>query len=81
MANLVCSGLMSLDGFVADDSGNFDWAAPSEEVHGFINELESRVGTYLLGRKTYEVLSVWDTFDTPDQPQVIHDFAKVWRAA
>jgi len=73
---------MSLDGYVADRDGNFDWAAPDEEVHGFVNDLERPVGTYLLGRRMYETLQYWE--DPPvlaDEPPVIQDFAAIWRSA
>ena len=73
---------MSLDGYVADRDGNFDWAAPDEEVHGFVNDLERPVGTYLLGRRMYETLHYWE--DPPglaDEPPVIQDFAAIWRSA
>jgi dihydrofolate reductase len=73
---------MSLDGYVADRDGNFDWAAPDEEVHRFVNDLERPVGTYLLGRRMYDVLVYWE--NPPDldaQPSVIQDFAAIWRGA
>jgi dihydrofolate reductase len=81
MARLIYSMITSLDGYVADEDGNFDWAEPDEEVHSFINELERAVGTHLLGRRMYEVLSVWDTLPLTDQPAYIQDFAEAWRAA
>src|SRR4029450_13934686 len=82
MAKLIYSALASLDGYVADEDGNFDWAAPDEEVHRFVNDLERPVGTYLYGRRMYEVMSAWETMDTaPAQPQVILDFARIWQAA
>jgi dihydrofolate reductase len=60
VANLIYSAITSLDGYVADEDGNFDWAAPDEEVHSFVNELERPVGTYLYGRRMYEVMVYWD---------------------
>jgi dihydrofolate reductase len=82
MAKLIYSAITSLDGFVADENGTFDWAAPDEEVHAFINELERPVGTYLYGRRMYEVMEYWETAHIlPDQPPVVQDFAKIWRAA
>src|SRR3990172_6363529 len=72
---------MSLDGYIADKKGNFDWAEPDEEVHSFINELERTVGTYLYGRRMYEVMAVWETLPTHDQPPFIAEFANLWRAA
>jgi dihydrofolate reductase len=67
---------------VADEDGNFDWAAPDEEVHRFVNELERPVGTYLYGRRMYEVMDFWETAHTlADQPPFIQDFAEIWQAA
>ena len=82
MAKLIYSAITSLDGYVADADGNFDWAAPDEEVHAFVNELERPVGTYLFGRRMYEVMVFWETADThADQPPVMQDFLKIWQAA
>jgi Dihydrofolate reductase len=82
MAKLIYSAITSLDGYVADRGGNFDWAAPDEEVHTFVNDLERPIGTYLYGRRMYEVMAAWETAHTlADQPAVIQDFAKIWRAA
>jgi dihydrofolate reductase len=82
MAKLIYPAITSLDGYVADEAGKFDWAEPDEEVHTFINELERPVGTHLYGRRLYEVLVAWETVDAqPDQPPYILDFAKIWQAA
>jgi dihydrofolate reductase len=82
MATLIYSAITSLDGYVADEDGNFDWAAPDEEVHTFVNDLERSVGTYLYGRRIYEVMVYWETALTlPDQPPVVEDFAEIWQAA
>jgi dihydrofolate reductase len=81
MAMLIYSAIMSLDGYIADEEGNFDWAEPDEEVHTFVNDLERNVGTYLYGRRMYEVMVAWETMDLADQPPFIQDFAKIWRAA
>jgi dihydrofolate reductase len=81
MAKLIYSALTSLDGYVADEQGNFDWAAPDEEVHAAVNDLSRPVGTYLLGRRMYEVLVVWETMDLAGQPSAIRDFAGLWRSA
>jgi dihydrofolate reductase len=82
MARLFYSMLTSLDGYVADDTGNFDWADPDEEVHAFINDLSRPIGTMLLGRRMYEVLAAWESDDMlVDQPAAIVDFAKIWRAS
>jgi dihydrofolate reductase len=82
MASLIYSAIASLDGYVADEDGKFDWAEPDEEVHAFINDLERPVGTHLLGRRMYEVLAYWD--DPPaldEQPSFVQEFAKLWQAA
>ncbi len=82
MAKLIYSVITSLDGYVADEDGNFDWAAPDEEVHAFVNELERPVGTYLYGRRMYEVMVYWETVPAlAEQPPVVRDFAEIWRAA
>jgi dihydrofolate reductase len=81
MAKLFYSALASLDGFVADEHGNFDWAEPDEEVHTFVNDLARPVGTFLLGRRMYEVLVYWETIALADQPPFIRDFAEIWQAA
>lgn len=82
MAMLIYSAITSLDGYVADEDGKFDWAAPDEEVHIFVNDLERPVGTYLYGRRMYEVMVAWETVHTlADQPPFVHDFAKIWQAA
>jgi dihydrofolate reductase len=80
MARLIYSGIMSLDGYIADEDGNFDWSVPDEEVHTFINDLERPVGTYLYGRRRYEVMAGWETAHTlADQPPVMQDFAQIWQ--
>ena len=82
MAKLLYSAIASLDGYVADEDGNFDWAAPDEEVHSFVNDLERPVGTYLYGRRMYDVMAYWETADTvADQPPVAQEFAEIWQAA
>jgi dihydrofolate reductase len=82
VAKLVYSAIMSLDGYTADESGNFDWAAPEPEVFACINDLEREYGTHLYGRKMYETMAYWETFDTSeDQPPLLRDFAGIWRDA
>jgi dihydrofolate reductase len=81
MGQLIYTGITSLDGYLADSQGNFDWSAPDEEVHAFVNDLERDAGTYLFGRRMYEVMSVWETMGGPDDPPVIQDFARIWRGA
>lgn len=81
MANLIYSAITSLDGYVADEDCNFDWSEPDEEVHAFVNDLERLVGTYLYGRRLYEVMVAWETMHTlPDQPPFIRDFTEIWQA-
>src|ERR1700710_3074329 len=81
MARLIYSAITSLDGYAADKHGNFDWAAPDEEVHAYVNDLERPIGTYLYGRRMYEVMAAWETMSLAGQPPVAQDFAKIWRAA
>jgi dihydrofolate reductase len=82
VATLIYSAITSLDGYVADEDGNFDWAAPDEELHTFVNDLERPVGTYLYGRRMYEVMAFWETAHTvADQPSFIKDYAAIWQAA
>jgi dihydrofolate reductase len=82
MAKLIYSAIASLDGYVADADGNFDWAVPDEEVHTFINDLERPVGTYLYGRRMYETMVGWETDTTlTDQSPLMRDFAQIWQAA
>jgi dihydrofolate reductase len=82
VAKLIYSALTSLDLFVADETGNFDWAAPDEEIHAFVNDLDRPFGTHLYGRRMYEVLVAWESDDiVVGQPPLIADFASIWRAA
>jgi dihydrofolate reductase len=82
MARLIYSAIASLDEYVEDEHGKFDWARPDEEVHAFVNELERPIGTYLYGRRMYETMLYWETVSTgADQSPVIRDFAELWRAA
>jgi dihydrofolate reductase len=81
VAELIYAALASLDGYVADEGGKFDWAEPDEEVHAFVNDVSRRVGTFLLGRRMYEVLSAWETIDLTGQPSAMRDFAEIWRSA
>jgi dihydrofolate reductase len=82
MAKLIYSMIASLDGYIADERGNFDWAAPNEEVHAFVNDLERGIGTYLYGRRIYDVMRYWETAPTDaGQPSVMRDYAQIWQAA
>ena len=82
MARLTYSAIASLDGYTADENGNFDWAAPDEDVHRFANELDRPVGTHLYGRRMYETMRFWDSPEaTEGQPDTMQDYARIWRAA
>jgi dihydrofolate reductase len=82
MVKLIYSAITSLDGYVADERGSFDWAAPDEQVHAFVNDLMRPVGTHLYGRRLYEVMAGWETDPTlAEQSPVMRDFAELWQAA
>ena len=82
MGRLIYSAITSLDGYVEDDHGGFDWAAPDDEVHAFVDELERPVGTYLYGRRMYETMVYWEHLPgLAQQPAAAQDFARIWRAA
>jgi len=82
MAKLIYSAITSLDGYVADADGSLDWAAPDEEVHAFVNDLERPIGTYLYGRRMYETMLYWETANAvAGQPGVERDFTAIWQAA
>jgi dihydrofolate reductase len=81
MAKLIYAAIASLDGYVADRSGNFGWSQPDEEVHSYVNELQRPIGTHLYGRRMYEVLVAWETIETAGEPPCIREYADIWRAA
>ncbi len=82
MATLSYGAIASVDGYVADADGRFDWAAPDEDLHAFVNDLERPVGTYLYGRRMYDVMAVWESFGAdPSEPAVVRDYGELWRAA
>ena len=82
MAKLIYGINTSLDGFMEDEDGNFDWSEPDEEVHQFFNDLMRGIGTQLYGRRLYETMAVWETDPTiGTQSPVMQDFADVWKAA
>jgi dihydrofolate reductase len=83
MARLIYAAIASLDGYVEDEAGGFEWAAPDEEVHAFVNDLERPIGTCLYGRRMYETMAYWETAEASaeGQPAVARDFAAIWRAA
>ena len=82
MGRLIYSAIMSLDGYTVDAQGSFDWSAPDAEVHAHVNELIEPVGTYLYGRRMYDVMAAWETMPAGDDEEpVVRDFARLWRAA
>jgi dihydrofolate reductase len=81
VARLIYSAIASLDGYTADASGGFEWAAPGADVHAFVNDLEREAGTYLYGRRMYETMAVWETIDVSDEPPEMREYARIWRAA
>jgi len=81
MAKLIYSALTSLDGYIADQDGKFDWGEPDEEVHTFLNDLMRTIGTFLYGRRMYDVMIAWETLDLADQPPHMREFAEMWRLA
>src|ERR687897_3883577 len=82
MAKLIYSAIATLDGYIADEDGNFDWAVPDEEVLAFVNDLERPVGDYLYGRRMYEMMVGWETDPTlAEQSPLMRDFAEIWQAA
>ena len=82
MGKLRYTAITSLDGYIADEQGSFDWAQPDDAVHSFVNDLEAEVGTYLYGRRMYEVMRYWETAPTGNgQAQFLADYATIWQAA
>ena len=82
MARLLYMAITSLDGYVADEAGGYDWAMPDEEVFGFVNDFERPVGTYLYGRRLYEEMTGWETMDADPGPSpLMLDFARIWQSA
>jgi dihydrofolate reductase len=82
MAKLIYSAITSLDGYVDDAQGKFEWAAPDEEVHAFVNDLERPIGTYLYGRRMYETMVFWESPpELTAQPPYVQDFAEIWQKA
>lgn len=81
MAKLIYSSIASLDGYIADEEGKFDWGVPDQEVHAAVNDILRPIGTQLYGRRLYEVMVAWEHLDLTDESEVNRDFAQIWRAA
>src|SRR5215813_4719516 len=82
MAKLIYATPTSLDGYIADETGNPDWSAPDEEELTFISDLMRPIGMYLYGRKMYQTMAIWETPDViPGRTPAMLDFARIWQAA
>jgi dihydrofolate reductase len=81
MAKLIYSAIASLDGYVADEDGKWDWSMPDPEVHAAVNDSEREIGTYLYGRRMYEVMVFWETMATDGEGDEMRDYAQIWRAS
>jgi dihydrofolate reductase len=81
VAKLIYSAITSLDGYIEDAAGRFDWSAPDREVHAYVNDQEREVGTYLYGRRLYETMVAWETMETEGHPPELADYKRIWRAA
>ena len=81
MGKLIYAALASLDGYIEDEQGRFDWAEPDEEVHAFANELQRPIDTYLYGRRLYETMAAWETLGSAGDAPVLREFGELWRAA
>jgi hypothetical protein len=87
MAKLIYAMPRSLDGYIEDETGKFDWATPDEEGFAFINDLERPIGTYFYGRKLYQTMAIGETPDVippdviPGGTPAMLDFARTWQGA
>jgi len=82
LAHLIYSAISSLDQYIEDEAGKFDWATPDEDVHRFVNERERPIGTYMYGRRMYDTMRFWETEEArANQPPYVQDYASIWRAA
>jgi dihydrofolate reductase len=81
VGRLSYAAITSLDGYIEDEDGRFDWGEPDAEVHAFANDLESTIGTHLYGRRMYETMAVWQTIEAgPEVHEIEAEFAEAWRA-
>ena len=81
MARLIYSAIASLDGYIEDAAGAFDWSAPDDEVHSFVNDMQRPVGTHLYGRRMYDIMTYWETADIDTEGDPGSDYARIWQAA
>jgi len=82
MGKLIYAANISIDGFLEDETGSFDWSVPDEDVHAFWNEHERHIGTSLYGRRMYEAMRVWESDDwLTNEPTVVREYAQIWRDA
>ena len=82
MAKLIYVSNVSLDGYIEDEHGSFDWTAPDDELFAFITDLVRPVGIYLYGRRMYDTMAPWETDPAlVAQSELMADFADVWQAA
>ncbi len=82
MAKLIYVANVSLDGYIEDERGSFDWTAPDDELCAFITDLVRPVGTYLYGRRMYDTMAPWESDPAlAAQSELMADFATVWQAA
>ena len=82
MGRLIYGVLGSLEGYVNDAGGGFDWAMPDSEVHRFVNDQERSIGTHLYGRRLYEVMQAWETIPTEDEGDpAMQDYARIWQGS
>jgi dihydrofolate reductase len=77
---LIYSMSVSVDGFIADRDGGFGWTAPSDELFRFHLEKVRELGGYLLGRRLYETMRVWETDPSLRDNEARSAFADVWCA-
>jgi dihydrofolate reductase len=82
MAKLIYATNVSFDGYIEDERGNIDWGISDDETYAFWTDFQRTIGTYLYGRRMYESMVYWETANASgDQPEVMREFAQIWRAA